>query len=117
MRWLSELSNYNFDIKYRPGKISTDCDFLSRHPNFTENVNLFTENMDLSKITATINAIKISNDNNCTMFIPPSETLIQKISIDNSSQPTFTFSTKDIVQSQKLDSIISPVYESVLSGV
>ena len=32
MRWVSELANFKFDIKYRPGKISVDCDYLSRNP-------------------------------------------------------------------------------------
>ena len=32
IRWVGELANYNFTIKYRPGKLSTDCDFLSRYP-------------------------------------------------------------------------------------
>ena len=32
MRWVGELANYNFNVKYRPGKDSTDCDYLSRHP-------------------------------------------------------------------------------------
>ena len=29
-RWMLELSNYNFVVKYRPGKIHTDVDVLSR---------------------------------------------------------------------------------------
>ena len=29
-RWMSELSNYNFIVKYRPGKVHTDVDVLSR---------------------------------------------------------------------------------------
>ena len=32
IRWVGELANYNFVIKYRPGKQSVDCDFLSRYP-------------------------------------------------------------------------------------
>ena len=32
IRWVGELANYNFTIKYRPGKQSIDCDFLSRYP-------------------------------------------------------------------------------------
>ena len=32
IRWVGELANYNFSIKYRPGKQSVDCDFLSRYP-------------------------------------------------------------------------------------
>ena len=37
MRWITELSQYNFTIRYRPGKQAVDCDFLSRYPHeFTE---------------------------------------------------------------------------------
>ena len=32
IRWVGDLANYNFNVKYRPGKLSTDCDYLSRHP-------------------------------------------------------------------------------------
>lgn len=31
IRWVRELANYNFNVKYRPSKLSTDCDYLSRH--------------------------------------------------------------------------------------
>ena len=31
-RWVSELADYNFDIKYRPGKVNKDADTLSRLP-------------------------------------------------------------------------------------
>ena len=34
-RWVSHLANYNFSIKYRPGKLNTDADALSRMPNIT----------------------------------------------------------------------------------
>ena len=32
IRWVGDLANYNFNVKYRPGKLSTDCDYLPRHP-------------------------------------------------------------------------------------
>jgi hypothetical protein len=32
-RWLAELSNFDFDIKYRCGKKNIDADFLSRPPS------------------------------------------------------------------------------------
>ena len=32
MRWLNELSDFNYNIKYRPGRINKDADALSRLP-------------------------------------------------------------------------------------
>ena len=32
LRWISELADFNFTIKYRPGKINSDADTLSRLP-------------------------------------------------------------------------------------
>ena len=30
IRWVGELANYNFNVKYRPGKQSTDCDCVNK---------------------------------------------------------------------------------------
>ena len=30
LRWVGELADFNFTIKYRPGKVNTDADALSR---------------------------------------------------------------------------------------
>ena len=32
IRWVGDVANYNFNVKYSPGKLNTDCDYLSRHP-------------------------------------------------------------------------------------
>ena len=47
-RWLASLANYNFEIKYRPGKQNADADGLSRLPKQT---------LDKS----TVNAILVAN--------------------------------------------------------
>lgn len=31
-RWVGELSDFRFSIKYRPGRVNTDADTLSRLP-------------------------------------------------------------------------------------
>lgn len=35
-RWLSALAPYDFNIVYRPGKLNTDADILSRYPGLNE---------------------------------------------------------------------------------
>ena len=32
LRWVSDLANFHFSIRYRQGKIHVDADYLSRHP-------------------------------------------------------------------------------------
>ena len=32
MRWVTELVDYKFKVRYRPGKISQDYDYLFRYP-------------------------------------------------------------------------------------
>ncbi|CEP20001.1 hypothetical protein [Parasitella parasitica] len=32
-RWITILNEHDFDIKYRPGKLLSNADFLSRHVN------------------------------------------------------------------------------------
>lgn len=43
-RWVGELSDFHFDIRYRPGKSNADADTLSRCPvNLEENLGQYTE--------------------------------------------------------------------------
>ena len=41
MRWMTELSQFIFKVKYRPGKLSIDCDYLSRNAEFCSKENEF----------------------------------------------------------------------------
>ena len=57
-RWVAELADFNFDIKYRPGKSNIDADMLSRLPldprEYMENC---TSEMEMDAIGATIQAV------------------------------------------------------------
>ena len=55
IRWVSELTNYNFSVKYRPGKVSVDYDYLSCTPvKCFEN---HTKETDFSSVPANISAL------------------------------------------------------------
>ena len=46
LRWISELANYDFSIKYRKGKKHIDADFLSRNPiDVLENLKMTAKNV------------------------------------------------------------------------
>ena len=32
IRWVAELADYTFKVRYHPGKASQDCDYLSCYP-------------------------------------------------------------------------------------
>ena len=53
MRWVGELANYHFNIKYRPGKQSVDCDYLSRIP-VEENLKDYNEEIASDTIGAVV---------------------------------------------------------------
>ena len=55
VRWVGELANYNFSVKYCPGKDSSDCDYLSRHSiNLAALLNEFKEEMTSDMIGAVV---------------------------------------------------------------
>ena len=59
MRWISDLAQFKFTIKYRPGKASIDCDYLSRiHENFDD----YTQEIDLKALTAIFTALSTEAD-------------------------------------------------------
>ena len=54
-RWVAELADFNFDIKYRPGKIHFDADALSRFPLAID----FPEHVTFDEVKASMNQVKV----------------------------------------------------------
>ena len=62
-RWVSELADFSFTIKYRPGHANKDADALSRLPmDIDSYMKLCTENMSESDIKA-CRSIRTRRDN------------------------------------------------------
>ena len=57
-RWVAELADYNFTIKYRPGAANKDADALSRMPmNIDQYRTLCTQETSQDSIKACMNGI------------------------------------------------------------
>ena len=58
-RWVAELADFNFNIKYRPGKVNIDADVLSCLPlDIEKYISLCTCNASESTINAAVNNVK-----------------------------------------------------------
>ena len=109
LRWVAELADYNFQIKYRPGKVNTDADFLSRNSMNIDNlVEQCTESCVPKIIDSVINAVTVCPEKLCNisvnkLYLPPNENLeiVDKV---------------DLINCQKHDDIVGPVYEAVMIG-
>lgn len=64
-RWVGELADFCFDIRYRPGKQNADADTLSRYPlDLTEGMIEYTENLPSDVVAAVWQGNKAIVDDN-----------------------------------------------------
>ena len=62
MRWVSELTDFNFKVNYRPGKSSQDCDNLWRN-SVEDKFWSYTEETDLDNFKIFVNSISNVENN------------------------------------------------------
>ena len=66
-RWVNELADYNFTIKYRPGTANRDADSLSRL-SLNELMTSCTEHIPASDISAMVSGVSVQSNNDETWF-------------------------------------------------
>ena len=108
LRWINQLANYQFSIKYRSGKKHLDADFLSRHPvneifKIEKNANITLKLDDVNTM------LSKSSRNVCTVSRANIEML--DFSISNTDQVKFQKS--DVIKEQQSDDVIGPIYKIV----
>lgn len=113
-RWVAELADFNFTIKYRPGKQNTDADFLSRMSLDTESLmNEYTEEISYDTIGAAIQSVELQAEANAAWSMA--------ISIRDACAPQNTsivsLTPEKIKQDQESDPHVGPVLQCKVSGV
>ena len=111
MRWVADLSGYDFELKYRPGKQNGDADGLSRNP--------VAENIDTLEVECTE---KCDRATLSSILTDPKEYDCSAISADILKFPSkevqmSPLSVADLQQRQMEDDDVRPVFESVTLGI
>lgn len=107
-RWVAELADFHFTIRYRPGRENVDADSLSRMPfEIEEMMEQCTEEMG-SDCVAAITQVVETPDFNSPM-VCPILTRLQCTSV--SEEPHNQFSVTEVKQAQQDDGNIGPIMQ------
>ena len=119
LRWVGELSDFNFDLKYRPGKINTDADSMSRLPgDFEKYMASCTQTVSTEELDASITAIRaLSNgETNWLTSLTNQEHMLDDDGVFLPSNPACSqINVVDIALAQDKDHNINRVEEIIQS--
>ena len=72
MRWIGELADFNFNIRYRPGKLNGDADALSRMPReIDEYTKMCSAEVNLDVVQASVSEVQVQSEIPSTMPFSP----------------------------------------------
>ena len=116
LHWIGELADFNFTIRYRPGKTNTDADTLSRMPELMgEYMTSCTEETSQDELYAIIQSVKEQDQGrvNWISSITHDPNILSESEPKPSTNGEPRFDVTDIRQAQLDDCIIGKVYSFV----
>ena len=115
-RWVEELADYNFTIKYRPGKMNVDADVLSRMPlDMDSYMRTCTEEVSRDVFGATVQAVREQSKGSTPWITAVTgdattpETTPEDLNVK-------LFSPQEIKEAQHKDTVISRVIHYKFRG-
>lgn len=113
-RWVAELADFQFVIKYRPGKANRDADGLSRMPLDREQyMKKCTQNVDPDVMHCVAEAVNVKSQDNEPWFCPITiSTLISEADLEASSVAEIPKTV--LKRTQEEDSVIGQVLHYVV---
>ena len=113
LRWVADLAEYDFLIKYRPGKENVDADCLSRKPlELSDLQKKCTESIDPASVAAIIvNGKNMENSDGVVLQCRIEASLCE---LQESSEEVLQVSKEELVEEQKKDLVVGPVRQCVI---
>ncbi len=113
-RWVSELADFHFTIRYRPGKENIDADSLSRMPADPETtMRECTEQFSPDCVGAVIQAVEFQGNPDVTLAVACQSVLA---SVEENEGLPNPLSKEEIRQAQKDDKDIRVISEHLQAG-
>ena len=125
MRWVNELSEYDFTLKYKPGKSNTDADGLSRNPLPMSSAKSAAPTKNLIANLQRECTSVMTRDDLAQILSPPDSCYVTTANVntidltslqDASLPPLDTVSKVDLSEAQRVDDVIGPVYKAVIES-
>ncbi|KAL7846934.1 hypothetical protein SRHO_G00219140 [Serrasalmus rhombeus] len=114
-RWVAELADFHFTIRYRPGKENVDADSLSRMPTDIETVmRECTEELQSESVSATVQAVEAQQCSEMSWAMALPTHCVEEEKIGTSSIKPL--SKTEIQQAQVVDSDIGTIIDYIRSG-
>ena len=115
LRWVGELADFNFEIRYRPGKLNVDADSLSRLPSdFNTYMDSCTERVPRESLNASISAIQTLSNGDSTWLTSLTDEEEELYQVDSLSQAACNQVTVvDLVKAQREDPHIGRVLKFI----
>lgn len=117
LRWVGELADFNFNIKYRPGKSNSDADTLSRFPlDIDSLVKSYTEETTNDDFRAVVSAIQLHDQGTVTWISSLTDNFENLHELTNLETSGPTPKKIEIQQSQIDDPCIGRVIQYLKTG-
>lgn len=117
LRWVGELSDFHFTIKYRPGKENIDADCLSRIPaEFEQYMSRCSETFEREDFSTTVSAVNTSQTGEGIWIASVTDDAATLDHDQPCNIPSETVATIDIKKAQIADPTIRQVIDYVKNG-
>ncbi|KAI2652210.1 Retrovirus-related Pol polyprotein [Labeo rohita] len=111
-RWVAQLADFNFSIKYRPGRSNADADGLSRMPvNIDQFMEQCTGRVSQEVISPSIQGVLVGKDTPLAWATTTPVHAFQMVSDTSVSVVDKPLTPNQILESQKNDPVISRVLQ------